>query len=172
MWGRRQRKKIGAEREPFGPSHLFFLWFYVLICLILGGWVTHLYIHRATFVYMRSFPLICVKAARISPGIEETKLHQIRTRWCIYFLVFFLSDFHQYSLYRQSRGPKWVKKTPSSCLCNFSSLILPVSTPGCSPWMSTCQFQDNLPLHTLERVRPALRRTHFQNVTQQREKNN
>ena len=59
--------------------------------------MTHLYIHRASFVYMRSFPLTCVKAARVyvSPGSEEIKSHQIRTRRCIYFFGFFLSDFHQ-----------------------------------------------------------------------------
>ena len=34
---------------------------------------------RCTFVYMGFFPLICVKAAGVSPGTEETKSHQICT---------------------------------------------------------------------------------------------
>ena len=74
-----------------------------------------------------------------------------------------MSDFRQHG---QSGGPKWVKKTPSESslsLCNFFSLVLPVSIPGCSPWMSTCQFQDNLPFHTfkLERVHVPCSQAHI-----------
>ena len=49
--GVKGRKEERDGRRPFGPSHLFFsLVLYVLICLTLGGWMTHMYIHR----HMRS----------------------------------------------------------------------------------------------------------------------
>ena len=63
-------KEEDGKREPFGPFHLHFLWvLHVLICLTLGGWMTHLYIHTSPNVRVysaRSFPLTYLNAARVS----------------------------------------------------------------------------------------------------------
>jgi hypothetical protein len=103
MWGKasKGRKKMGVptERtrgEPFRPSHLIFLWFYVLICLTLGGCMTHLYIHRATFVYMRSFPLTCVHQGINRAGAEENKVTPNPDKVMYLFIYWsFRLNFHQ-----------------------------------------------------------------------------
>ncbi|KAI0276704.1 hypothetical protein BGY98DRAFT_690360 [Russula aff. rugulosa BPL654] len=105
----------GTRGEPFRPSHLFFLWFYVLICLTLGGCMTHLYIHRATFVYMRSFPLTCVRQGIIARGLRRTKSNQIRTS--------------KQAVKRSKVGFTCKDATTSI----YAIFFLPVSIPGCSP---------------------------------------
>lgn len=116
------------------------------------------------------FPLTCAKAAK---GIYHPRLkrqsHTISGQGDVFIYFVILSDFHQYCTGSQE-VQSGLKDAMILYLCNFSSLVRPVSTPGCSPWMSTCQFQDNLPLDALERAPSSPAHAFLERHTAQREK--
>src|SRR5258707_8377816 len=115
--------------------------------------MTHLYIRCARCVYMRSSPQTCMKAAVVLPATQTSMRGQSHTKSGTgdAFNFWFSSVFHK-------SGPKVGNSLGRHHLSLYTiffrapHIVLSTSTPSYPPWMSTCQFQDNLPLHMLERA--------------------
>lgn len=170
-------KEEDRSREVVLLGHLisFFCWFYVLICLILGGCMTHLYIHCRKRAHTRTlnvrvyalFSADMREGRHVSPGDKVTPNPADKIVY-LFFLVFFCQIFTSTGGQASQEVQSGLKDATALSLCNFSSSFphqFRAARRGCRHVNSRTTFH-----YTCWNVRPALKRTHFQNVTQQREK--